>query len=455
MIQQTRKQGFRLGVSAWVPKLGLTVLLCGLGQPAFAATDPLTSVQHEAPVLKLSMRDAMDAAVNQNPTVRLFQERIIQAQGVANTQLGALLPNLSGRLSGARRRFFTGSFGGTPTVTDPRDFYQARAALTQNVFSLSLIQKWRAAKSGVEVASLSAEVTKRDTMALVGLIYLETLRAKAAVEARNADVSLNQELLHLATERKSAGMATRLDVARAKVQLENERQRLLVAENERDRGQLNLIRAMGLSFDVQLVLTDEMAMVPVPEQTMSEALAVANEHRTELKVQKQRERLASLTLSSVASERVPSIQASGDVGLIGNQIPDMLTTDNVQVLMTVPIFDGGQREGRISESRSVLRQEAINTQDIRFQVSLEVRDALLTLHSAKKQVAVAEEGLKLSLTELELARERFAVGVATNIEVTNAQTSVAQARDNLIQSLFTFNAARISLARSQGRLGDL
>ena len=138
-----------------------------------------------------------------------------------------------------------------------------------------------------------------------------------------------------------------------------------------------------------------------------------------------------------------------------NQIPDMLTTDNVQVLMTVPIFDGGQREGRISESRSVLRQEAINTQDIRFQVSLEVRDALLTLHSAKKQVAVAEEGLKLSLTELELARERFAVGVATNIEVTNAQTSVAQARDNLIQSLFTFNAARISLARSQGRLGDL
>jgi outer membrane protein len=455
MIQQTRKQGFRLGVSAWVPKLGLTVLLCGLGQPAFAATDPLTSVQHEAPVLKLSMRDAMDAAVNQNPTVRLFQERIIQAQGVANTQLGALLPNISGRLSGARRRFFTGSFGGTPTVTDPRDFYQARAALTQNVFSLSLIQKWRAAKSGVEVASLSAEVTKRDTMALVGLIYLETLRAKAAVEARNADVSLNQELLHLATERKSAGMATRLDVARAKVQLENERQRLLVAENERDRGQLNLIRAMGLSFDVQLVLTDEMAMVPVPEQTMSEALAVANENRTELKVQKQRERLASLTLSSVASERVPSIQASGDVGLIGNQIPDMLTTDNVQVLMTVPIFDGGQREGRISESRSVLRQEAINTQDIRFQVSLEVRDALLTLHSAKKQVAVAEEGLKLSLTELELARERFAVGVATNIEVTNAQTSVAQARDNLIQSLFTFNAARISLARSQGRLGDL
>ena len=442
-------------ISSLVLNVGLTLLLCGSGQIGFAATDQLPSAQPEGPVLKLSLRDAMDAAVDQNPTVRLFRERISQAQDVADTQLGTLLPNLSGQLSGARRRFFTGSFGGSPTVTNPRDFYEARAALTQNVFSLSLIQKWRAAKSGVEVASLNAEVTKRDTMATVGLVYLETLRAMAAVEARKADVTLNQELLRLATERKAAGMATSLDVTRAKVQLENVRQQLLVAENERDRAKLNLIRAIGLSFDVALVLTDEMAMVSVPEQTMGEALAVANDNRTELKVQKQRERLASLSLSSVRSERLPSIQASGDVGLIGNQIPDMLTTDNVQVLMTVPIFDGGQREGRISESKSLVRQEKITSQDTWYQVTLEVRDALLTLHSAQKQVTVAEEGLKLSLTELELARERFAVGVATNIEVTNAQTSVAQARDNVIESLFNFNAARINLARSQGRLQDL
>jgi outer membrane protein TolC len=292
-------------------------------------------------------------------------------------------------------------------------------------------------------------------MATVGLIYLETLRAKAAVEARQADVLLNKQLLRLATERKAAGMATRLDVTRSKVQLENERQRLLAAEIAEGRATLNLIRAMGISFDVELVLTDELTLVPVPEQTMEEALQLAQENRTELKAQKRRERLASLALSSVTGERIPSIQATGEVGMIGNQIPDMLTTDGVAVLMTVPIFDGGQREGRISERRSLVRQEAINTQNIQYQVTLEVRDALLTLNSAKQQVAVAEGSLKLSLTELELARERFAVGVATNIEVTTAQTSVARARDNLIQGLFNFNASRISLARSQGRLQDL
>ncbi len=427
---------------------------CGMDTVAWAA--PLEpSTAQDLPELRLSLREAMEAAIDQNPTVRLFKERITQAQDVANTQLGELLPNISGTVGGARRRFFTSQFGGSPTVAGPRDFYEARAFLTQNVFSLSLIQRWRAAKAGVDVAGLDAEVNKRDTMASTGLIYLEALRAKAAVDARNADVALNKELLRLATERKSAGMATSLDVTRAKVQLENVRQQLLVAENDRDRAKLNLIRTMGLSFEVRLMLTDEMKLVEVSEQSIGDALQIAKENRTELKAQKNRERLASLTLSSVTNERIPSIQALGDVGLIGNQIPDALTTDNVQVLMRVPIFDGGQREGRISESRSRVRQEAIRMQDVQYQVGLEVRDALITLSSAKQQVAVAEEGLKLSLTELELARERFTVGVATNIEVTDAQTRVAQARDNLIEGLFTFNASRLSLARAQGQLEKL
>ncbi len=427
---------------------------CGMETGAWAA--PLEpSTAQDIPELRLSLREAMEAAIDQNPTVQLFKERITQAQDVANTQLGELLPNISGTVGGARRRFFTSQFGGSPTVAGPRDFYEARAFLTQNVFSLSLIQRWRASKAGVDVAGLDAEVNKRDTMANTGLIYLEALRAKAAVDARNADVALNKELLRLATERKSAGMATSLDVTRAKVQLENVRQQLLVAENDRDRAKLNLIRTMGLSFEVRLTLTDEMKLVEVSEQSIGDALQIAKENRTELKAQKNRERLASLTLSSVTNERIPSIQALGDVGLIGNQIPDALTTDNVQVLMRVPIFDGGQREGRISESRSRVRQEAIRMQDIQYQVGLEVRDALITLSSAKQQVAVAEEGLKLSLTELELARERFTVGVATNIEVTDAQTRVAQARDNLIEGLFTFNASRINLARAQGQLEKL
>lgn len=415
-----------------------------------AAVSPQTPAK-----LRLSMRDAMQAAVGDNPTVRLFQERITQAEEQAFTQRGTLLPNLSARISGARRRFFLGSFGQTATVSKPIDFYEGRVALTQNIFSLSLIQKWRAARTNVEVATLDSEATKMDTMAVVGLAYLEALRAKKAVEARWADAKLNKALLRLSMERKVAGMATSLDVTRARVQFENEKQRLLVAGDDENRARLNLSRAIGLPFDVKLVLTDKLTLTDVATQTIRDAIQVANENRVELKAQKKRKRLAELTLSSVTMERLPSLTGSGDVGMIGNQPANALITNNLQILASIPIFDGGQWEGRVSESRSLVRQEDIRTRDIEYQVALEVRDALLTMGSTRRQVGVARKGLRLALQELHLARQRFAVGVATNIEVTDAQTSVAQARDNLIEALFRFNASRVDLARAQGRLEDL
>ena len=435
-----------------------TGIVCFLGTAgstwAQDARDETALPQHPLE-LRLSLRGAMQAAVDNNPTVQIFRERVEQAEDQAFTQLGAMLPNLSARVSGARRRFFLGSFGGRPTVATPRDFYDGRVALTQNLFSLSLIQRWRAARTNIEVAGLDSETQKMDTMALVALAYLEALRVEKSVKARMADVKLNNQLLRLAMERKSVGMATKLDVTRAKVQLENEKQRLLVAQNDFGRAKLDLSRGIGLSFDVKLILTDELKLVPVTHQSVDEALQVARAHRVELKAQRKRERLAALTLSSVVMERVPSLTGSGDVGLIGNQPGDVLTTDNVQVLLSIPLFDGGQREGRISERRSLVRLESIRTRDIEKQVGLEVRDALLTLASTEQQVAVAKEGLRLAFQELNLARRRFAVGLATNIEVTDAQTRVAQARDNLIQALFNFNASRVDLARAQGRLEEL
>ncbi len=436
----------------------LTPFLCALFLLGGAILDTARAAEPPAdlPELRLSLRDAIQAATDNNPTVRLFKERILEARGIANTRRGALLPNLSGAVSQSNRTVFLRSFGiAGAGRSAPIDIFDARGSLVQNLFSLSLIQRWRAARTGVEVAELDAEVTKRDTMATVGLLYMEALRAEAAVKASEANVDLNQALLKLAQDRKEAGLAMGLDVTRAQVQLETEKQRLLVAQNERDRAKLNIIRTLGIDFDIRLVLTDELQPVDMEPQTMQEALDVAHEHRTELKAQAQRQKLATLTLSSITSERLPSLAATGDYGMIGTSMEETFNTHSAAVVLSVPVFDGGQREGRIAESRSQVRQEAIRMKDVSDQITLEVRDALLTLASTRQQVLVSQDGIRLALRELELARERFAVGVANNIELTNAQTSVIRARDNVIDALFNLNAARINLARAQGRLETL
>jgi outer membrane protein TolC len=230
---------------------------------------------------------------------------------------------------------------------------------------------------------------------------------------------------------------------------------LLVSQNDQESGRLNLIRSLGIGFDVRLILTDELKFTAVIEQGPDNALATARQNRVELKAQETRQKLASLSLSSVTSERLPALSFNGDYGWIGLKPDEAPATHTIGLTLSVPIFDGGQRESRISEIRSRVRQESIRMKDVSDQVTLEVRNALLTLESSTQQVGVAEKGLELALKELTFARDRFAAGLATNIEVTNAQTSVARARDNLIEALFRFNASRINLARAKGEIEQL
>lgn len=441
--------------SLW--RFGLLVVWLFTLSPAIegVAADSDDALTRDALVLRLSMRDAMQAAVDHNPKVQLFKERIREAMGVRSTKLGALLPNLSGSMNQTNQTFFLGTIGGAPVPTQPFDIFDARATATQYLFSVSLIQQWKASRIGVHVAELEAEITQRDTMATTALAYIEALRAQEAVRARQANVDLFRQLVKLARDKRTGGMATGLDTARAEAHLENERQRVLVGQNELTRAKLNLMRAIGLSYDVPLVLTSELTFEEPDVLRLEEALASAEVNRVEVKAQAQRIKVASLTLDSTISERLPSLQARGDTGRIGNAWTDTATTHNVGLILSVPMFDGGQREGRISETRSQVQQETIKLKDVLSQVALEVRDALDTVLSSKEQVLVSREGLRAALAEMELARERFTVLSATGIELTTSQISLARARDNAIDALYRFNAARVNLARAQGNLDQL
>ncbi|MGH7229222.1 MAG: TolC family protein [Nitrospiraceae bacterium] len=440
--------------------LGMTIcgwllLIVALSEPVIAADQGMISAQ-SPPELRLSLRDAMEAALDNNPNVRYFVERIAASRGVARTQLGALLPNLSTYVKQYEQTFFLGTIGLAPVRTDPFSIFDARGNLSQSLFSLSLIQRWRASREGVHVAELEADTTKYDTMAATGLLYMEALKAEATVRSREANLRVFIELLELARGRRGGGMATGLDTARVEAQLENERQHLALARNEVERIKLSLIHVLGISFDVRLTLTDDLLLeiddVPSPQ----EALAMAMTNRAEVKTQAQRIKAASISLSSTVSERLPSLSAQGDYGLIGNRYNNTLDTYNVALLLSIPIFDGGQREGRISESRSLVQQEMFRMQVVTNKVTYEVREAIVTIASAKEQLGIAQAGLKAAITELGLARERFTVLTASsNLEVTNALFSLVRARDNVVDAMFRLNASRVNLARALGQLDKL
>jgi outer membrane protein len=430
--------------------LGLLLVLGLFGGERSYAAEAIPQIPQELPVLKLSLKDAIEAALDKNPNVRLYRERIQAALGASRTQLGALLPNLSATGKVNNQTFFLGTIGGAPVRTQPFDIVDGRGSFSQSLFSLSLIDRWRASRSAFQVAALESATTDNDTVATVALHYYEVLRNQETLDARYANVGLYEDLVAFVKSRQASGMATGLDAARLETQLENERQRLELAKGDVERAKLMLLNSLGIGFDVKLMLADDLKGYEGVIPSLDSALESALGNRAELKAQLQRIKTATLSLSSIKGERLPSLSAQGDYGQIGNRVDSNMSTYNVGVMLSVPLWDGGQREGRVGESRSQLTQEEFKLTLVKNQVIMELREALVTLKSAIEQHRVAKNGLKASLTEVALARERFRVLSSNTLELSNALFSLVRARDNMVDSLFRVNASRVNLARAQG-----
>jgi outer membrane protein TolC len=415
----------------------------------------LSAPTENVPVLKLSLTEAIDAALDKSPNVRLFREKIEAARAASRTQLGALLPNIASTGKYNHQTFFLGTIGGRPIRTDPFDIIDGRASVSQSLFSLSLIERWRASRSALQVAELDSATTENDTVAKVALAYFEVLRNQETLDARLANVSLYEDLVAFIKSRQAGGMATGLDQARLESQLENERQRLELAKGEVERAKFALLNSIGIGYDLTLQLTDDLKPYEEVIPSLENAMETAGANRPEIKAQTQRIRTAELSLRSIKDERLPSLTGEGSYGLIGRKFDNNTATYNVGVQLSIPIFDGGQREGRIGQSASEFNQEQYKLALVKNQVGMEVRDALVTLKAALEQHRIAKDGLKASLTEVSLARERIRMLSSNTLELSNALFSLVRARDNMIDALFRVSASRVNLARAQGQVTQL
>ncbi len=432
---------------------------------AFAAVAGLA--QQPAAPLHLDLKGAVDLALapDGNTRVQLAAEMVKQAEARSGQARAALLPNLDGQFVAQNQTRNLAAFGihfdipipgfTFPTLAGPFNTVDARASATQSIFDLAAIRRYQASKVGVKTAKAEDESAHNLTVNQVAKAYLNALRTKASLEAGEADVELAQALVRLAESQKRAGTGTGIEITRAQVQLANQQQRLLTARTNFNRAKLQLLRVIGLPMERPVELDGKLEFQLVDNPSVEASLATAKASRPDLKAQQSREEGARLSYSATKMERVPSVAAFGDYGTIGTGFDNSLVTRTYGLSLRVPIFDGGRRDARRSESLSAYRQESVRTRDARQQVELEVREAIESLQSAQAQVTTAEDGLKLSQRELEQAERRYKAGVANSIEVIDAQTRLERARDNRIVALFNYNLARIDLETARGTVEKL
>jgi outer membrane protein TolC len=402
--------------------------------------------------MALSVKDAVDRALKNNLGLLLQEEAESSAHGERWRALASLLPNLSGSLKTSRQVLNLEAFGfpAPNPIVGPFNVVDARVSLSESVLDFSALNDARAAALNEQAAKFGVK-TARDLVVLVAVnLYLEADAAASRVDMTHAQLDTAQALFKQAQDLKSSGIVAGLDVVRAQVQVETQRQRVIASENDLEKIKLQLARAIGIPIGQPLSLTDKISYAPLPIPSVDASVAQALAQRSDYLEAKARFDAAQATERGANAALLPSVTVDADYGAIGQTPSTAHSTYTMAANLHIPIFDGGKTTARRIEAASAARQREAELADFKSRVEYDVRTSLLDLKAADQQLQAAQTNVQLANEELTQARDRFAAGVAGNLEVTQAQETVASASDTYVSALYSHNLAKASLARALG-----
>ncbi len=413
----------------------------------------ISAAQEQKPY-RLTLREAIEKGLQANLSVLVADTRVQEAEGTRVRRLSAaVLPRVRAQtyanLQNRNLRAFGISFPGVPEVVGPFSNYDFRVYADQNIVDLQSYRNWEASERALDASKMDYQNARDLIIRSIAALYLQGQASAARVEAAQSRVTASQSLYELARNKHDAGAATGVDVLRAQVQLANDKQVLLVAQNEFRQALIVLARNLGMSPGTPLELAEPLRYEPLSGPQAASALPTALLTRPDyLALASQRQALLEQQRATRARS-YPKLSIVGNYGAMGRNVGGVRGTGLIQAQVDVTLFDR-DRQGEAQEMASRVKRIDDQIADLRYGIEQEIREALLNLESASEQVEVARDGQGLAQRELELAQDRFQSGVTNNIEVVTAQEELARAQQNYIVAVSRHLDAKFALARALG-----
>jgi outer membrane protein TolC len=284
--------------------------------------------------------------------------------------------------------------------------------------------------------------------------YLQTLAASSRADAARAQRDTAQALYNQTSNLRQNGLVAGIDVLRAQVQLDTERQRVTAAENDSEKAKLQLARIIGLPVGQAFTLVSELPTVPNPDISFEEALDRAYKARPDYQAALERVKAAEATRAAAEGEGLPSVRVNADYGVLGLSVASSQPTYAIAGVLNVPLFTGGRVKGRLLAADADLRNRRAEAEDLRAGIYYDVKTAFMDLQATGEQLEVATRARDVAMTALTQSRDRLAAGVANNIEVIQAQEAVSLANDRYITALYLNGVGKAVLARDLGSAED-
>lgn len=422
----------------------------------------LTSSMAMAVPLELDLEGVIEYALKNNPEVK--QARLaLDAARAGRLEAGArAYPSLS----------LTGSYGyiselpvielqldpTQPPVAIPMGrhaSYALRAGLQQPLFT------WGRLYQGYEIARINYESSERmlrrkeqEVRCRVTNGFYGLLLAQRMAELSMEGLERAERHLKVVEKRYRAGMVPDFELLRAQVQVANLRPKLIAAESGVKLARDGLKLILGVPSDVELELKGEF---PEPEAKLPEltdCLTEALENRLELKNLNETIAMAQYGLSIARSTRLPMLVGTATYEY---KRPFQFAEDEwgsaliFGLGLSLPLFDGFKTRAHIQQASVDLKQAALARESFAQVVEVEVKEAWLMMEGAKEAARASQEAVVQARKGVEIMETRYQNGLATNLDVFDAQLALGQAELTLAQALCDYAQARARLELSIGK----
>jgi outer membrane protein TolC len=407
----------------------------------------------------LSIDRCIAIALGNQPSIAASRYTLEAGQSKVGQAQAGYYPNVD--LTGGYRRYepatassgSTGSAGAAAASAGkkgpPFNEYTGGASVKQNIYDFGRTSgQVDVSRSNVEASAFDLENTTIGVVYNVKLAYYSLVYAKKSREVALEMVSQYQKHLDQAKGFYSVGVKAKYDVTTAEVNLANSRVNLIKAENAVKTARVNLNNSLGMpaapSFEVEDALSVEEF-----DLKLEDALHRAFKERPDIKSMEAKVKTAGLTVELKKKDYWPTLSGSAAYNYAGEDFP-LENGWSVGASVTLPVFSGFLTKKQVEEARANLNVVKANEESLRQNVIADVQQSYLNVMETKERILAAETAMRQAKENLDIATGRYNAGVGSPIEVTDAQTSYANASMTFIQAMTDYKTARAAIVKAMG-----
>lgn len=397
-----------------------------------------------APV-ELSLDESIVMALQKNPAIKIADADREKAEWLISEAKGGKMPTLS--------LAHSDSWGKSEidNVMTANNQFRNSITLKLPLYTGGRVEaSIKQAKINLKVTDLGVDKSKQQVQLDATTGYFTILQTMNSVKVTQE--SVDQMIAHLKNVQAqySVGTVAKSDVLRSEVELANNQQNLIKAQNSYELAVSNLNNIVGLPLDTEIKVKDELKHEKY-QLSLEDSIQYAMLHRPEAIQADYAIDAARQGVKAAESGRLPTIDASAATGWSDTKFPGTENNNrSIGLSATWNAFDSGVTHAKIKQADSAVTKAAEQAKQTKDAVQLEVRQAYLNMNEADKRIATTQVAVEKAEEDFKIAGVRYGAGVGTNIDVIDAQVALTQAKNNYIQAMYDYNTSKAKLDKAMG-----